>query len=111
MITIRISEAFPPFIYESDATFILTVKSTIGISDHYKKDFNCNIYPNPTISQITITSPSIIDKIEIMDVMGRVVYYGKPNEKSFKVRMEKEGIYFVRLSTEQRMITRKVVVE
>ncbi len=68
-------------------------------------------FPNPTSSHFTITSPSIIDQIEITDVIGRVVYRVKPKSKTAEVRMEREGIYFVTVTSGDERVTRKVVIE
>lgn len=70
-----------------------------------------SLYPNPTSSQINISSSFIIDKTAITDVMGRLVYEAMPKQKDFRVEMDhKEGIYFITLSTDKERVVRKVVV-
>lgn len=107
-----------PFIVGTD-TFNLT-----GLEDAFSAKFNCqatgintlykenslNIYPNPTTSNITITSTSIITHLKITNTLGQVVYQTKSNDKSIEVKLFDEGMYFVQLTADKETVTQKVMV-
>jgi len=69
------------------------------------------IFPNPASDQFTIASPQIIDEIRIQDVLGRLVYQSKPNEKSASLKMDMEGLYFVTVRSDSQTTTRKLIVK
>ena len=70
-----------------------------------------NIFPNPTPSHFTITSPVNLDQLEITNALGQVVYRATPKDKRAEVRMNREGIYFVRVRAGEEWVVRKVMVE
>lgn len=72
------------------------------------------IYPNPATDNLTIEFPvfGIDDKtIEILDLNGKIV--ATTNFSSFKVNMDisglSNGVYFLRLSCEEGLITKKFI--
>ncbi|WP_299125522.1 aryl-sulfate sulfotransferase [uncultured Winogradskyella sp.] len=73
-------------------------------------DFNqmaINLYPNPTKSRIHINSNVTIDKIEVYNVLGT-----KVNEfytKTIDLLEQPNGIYFLRIHSESRIFSEKVV--
>jgi hypothetical protein len=71
-----------------------------------------SIYPNPTANTFTIQCQLQDAELKISDVTGRVVLEQKINSESsiFNSPFSK-GIYFVRLSNDERSFTQKLVIE
>jgi hypothetical protein len=91
------------------------------------------IYPNPTSGQLTISLPNLseggayeawkMENIEILDVFGRVVYTVHPplrilpsfggggggRLEGLDISHLASGIYFLRITTETEIITRKII--
>jgi hypothetical protein len=72
---------------------------------------NFSLYPNPTSSQLFIESDITIDKIEILDISGRAVKTIVKPSYSIDVSDIPKGIYFLRLTTKDRVHTQKFIKE
>jgi hypothetical protein len=102
----------------SIASNAVTLKvTTTGIDDI---SINVRIYPNPTNGQLTIENGQLkIENVEIFDVMGREVQSSKFNVQSSEFLNFKSetlnisdlsaGIYFLRIQTENGVITKKII--
>ena len=108
---IRVGEEFGTYIFEKDITYVLNVTSSIGVSEHLNSEIIFTLSPNPTTSQFTITNPTTIDELKITDVFGQLIYHTKPKEKNFSLQLNKEGIYFVTITSGEQMATKKLVVQ
>ncbi len=67
-IVVRVREDFLSRTFESDITYTLKVGDFVGLNGYQNLLSMFTISPNPTSSQSTITSPSIIDELGIMDI-------------------------------------------
>jgi fibronectin type 3 domain-containing protein len=67
------------------------------------------IYPNPASNKITIDCNDKINNIEIVDVLGKIIYQTK--DTTIDVSAFAKGNYFVKVYTEKGVMARKVVVE
>jgi len=90
------------------------VKMTISSSIDPETVSQLAVYPNPATDNLTIEFPvfGINDKtIEILDLNGKIV--ATTNFSSFKVNMDisglSNGVYFLRLSCEEGLITKKFI--
>lgn len=87
--------------------------STIMATDVFEA-VSVDIYPNPTNdNKINIHSTLDIDSIQIINVNGQLIMEIKnPDDhtKNFTVDHLEKGFYFVKLHNDQRVITRKVIV-
>lgn len=90
------------------------VKMTISSSIDPETVSQLAIYPNPATDNLTIEFPvfGIDDKtIEILDLSGKIV--ATTQFSSFKVNMDisglSNGVYFLRLSCEEGLITKKFI--
>jgi hypothetical protein len=74
-----------------------------------------SIFPNPNNGNFTVlTRDDIsIQKIEVLDAMGRVVYSvnepGNIHQKEITTELNR-GIYFVRVSTDKNIFSSKIIV-
>ncbi len=86
-------------------------------------DNDFSVFPNPTSGQFTIAfpAPRSNTRISVYDINGRQVYYTEVarNETLEPVELKinrsemfvRRGIYFVRLASDERVITKKLLIE
>jgi hypothetical protein len=78
------------------------------------------VYPNPTTGELVVSTEYRVQSIEIFDVMGRSVGTypcgrpeGNPLGVASTLRLDishlQNGIYFVRITTENGIITKKII--
>lgn len=70
------------------------------------------LYPNPVRSSVNIRSGAIIDKVEVLDVLGRRVEMFDVNSTEFQVETESyaSGVYFARIFSGDEFHLKKFVV-
>jgi hypothetical protein len=69
------------------------------------------IIQNPGSGHINITSSKIIDEIIIFKPLGQIIYHSKPNDKNLSLSIDHDGIYFITLTCDKQMTTRKIIVQ
>ncbi|MBL7888765.1 MAG: PKD domain-containing protein [Bacteroidia bacterium] len=94
----------------------------VGIEDEIANNLNFNVFPNPSTENTTI-SFDLIDKLNVdlrvLDVVGRevsVIYSGNLNNGEYKYNVNEHaklaaGVYFVKLTVDNRTFTKKLIVE
>lgn len=88
-----------------------TIATTNGISENDLSN-SILLYPNPTNGAINIHSDSFISNITVYNVIGQVsLLTTNVNAKKAVVDLGslENGVYFIRLQTENGIVTRKVV--
>jgi len=81
----------------------------VGIKETEKDDV-VRIFPNPTTGELRIECEQLnIENVEIFDVFGRVVEIAHPPLRGGLGGLLPSGIYFIRITTENNVIVRKVV--
>jgi hypothetical protein len=73
-----------------------------------KKD-NFAIFPNPVKDEIFIQSEQPIEKVEILDIAGRVVV--SSNSTTANVAHLPKGVYFAKIFISNQSITKKIIKE
>jgi TRAP-type uncharacterized transport system substrate-binding protein len=69
------------------------------------------IYPNPTSNQLTIATDLAINEIKLIDITGKTIRSIKQDTKVINVADLPSGIYFIQLITNEKVITKKLVIE
>ncbi|MCH8331058.1 MAG: SBBP repeat-containing protein [Bacteroidetes bacterium] len=101
----------------------LTINGACG-EDTYCEEINATgikdripslvtIFPNPSEGSIQIISfIANIEKIEVLDMLGRTIYLQWINENNHSLDLSEssEGIYFIRIKTTNELITSKIVL-
>jgi len=82
----------------------------VGIESN-EAQIGLDIYPNPATEKVNIRSAQIMDEVTVQDVLGRVVYFARPKEKTVSVKIGKEGLYFVTVISGQQTTIRKLIVK
>lgn len=70
------------------------------------EDISLRIYPNPTTGRIQISSDYPIERIEVTDQQGRLIWQGNDHH----VMVQQPGLYFIRVYGSQFVTVKKVVV-
>lgn len=73
-----------------------------------------NIFPNPVKETLTIDlSNSNIETVEIINVLGKIVYLQKVNSNEINISRNNipSGIYFVKVNSKEKSYTAKVIFE
>jgi len=88
--------------------YLLKIDKTGNSTGLYRIEQNqfLEIYPNPTAGKISIKTENI-EKIEIMNVHGGLVYVGI--EKEIDIGSFPKGVYFINVLANGRMFTNKLV--
>ncbi len=90
--------------------FVLKLdESPVGIAD-IDHDLEVKIFPNPTKDNLNIESPQKV-QIEIFDSFGRLIISRLENSQTESIDLSAyaSGVYYVRISSGNRTITKKVM--
>lgn len=70
------------------------------------------VYPNPATNQINIESEEMIRSAELFTIDGKIIKKVNPNSKTLNIRLVglNAGMYFLRVQTEGRIFTEKIVM-
>ncbi len=109
------------FVNDSDDIFIADGgNSVIRKIAHYTTvvnnvtlDQTCQVFPNPTTGKFAVTIENVSNgNIEIYNTMGRWVFSGYIQSATTTVDIsgQPNGVYFVSISTEAGVLTRKIVL-
>ncbi len=92
--------------------FIFPKVSGVGLSEVELNSLSY-VYPNPAKEEVMLASSVNVEKVEIYNVLGQVVYSADVNANSVKVNTADfaAGNYVVKMYTEGGVATKKLVVE
>jgi hypothetical protein len=80
----------------------------VGIDDDLSSQNTITLYPNPSTSQLNIKSEGLsIKNISIVDLTGRTVKMVNNKSKIIDISDLEKGTYFLRLHTDNGMVSRK----
>lgn len=100
--------------YDEDCDLFIfpIVEGTGGLSDVELNSLSY-VYPNPAKSEVMLASSFKINKCEIVNVLGQLVFTSDVNANSIKVNTSDfaAGNYIVKMYTESGVATKKLVVE
>ena len=90
---------------------VFSMRPDVGVTEH-NLDISLHIYPNPTTGKCTIRNEQyVMERIEVYDVFGKQLEVLQVNDYQTDINLSSRasGIYFVRVITEQGMVTKRVV--
>ncbi len=90
----------------------LSIDFIVGTPEQ-SQDVEIAIYPNPVTDQLNIVSGVAMTQVDIFNQLGQVVYSQVVKDSNFSLNtMEfNTGVYFVRITTEEGIATRKIMVK
>ena len=93
----------------ASSTFV--VANSAGLNEVNSTNTDITVYPNPTNDFLQIDgNGSSIDKVEVVDVLGQIIYVNKFNDSHVKINTSAivEGVYFINIYTDGKVVTRRV---
>ena len=83
---------------------------TVGIDD-YTLDNTVSLYPNPTNGKVYVESSDNMENVEVYDAYGKLLGTETVNSNVANVDLTgyAKGTYFVRVTTEKGIVTKRVV--
>jgi hypothetical protein len=84
--------------------------TNLGLNDN-SINKKINIYPNPTTGMVTITNQDnlAIDKIEIVDVLGKIVSVKTENTSQIGISEMTNGLYFLKMYSGENVFVKKII--
>ena len=90
---------------DSTITLVLTINSSLA---DIEEEQTLSFYPNPTKGELTFDR--LVEKIEIIDLAGKTVGVYE-NKKQLNIETLPSGAYYLRITTGDKTITKKVIKE
>ena len=86
---------------------------TLTSIEKVNSDLNTTIFPNPSLDgKINITSQKNINAIEVFDILGQSIYMENNINANIKtLSIDKQGVYFVKVTFDNTTITKRITIE
>ena len=68
-----------------------------------------NIYPNPIATVINIGNFDVIDKVQIIDLLGKIIKELKPNSSVLNLENLEKGIYIISIEIDNIITSTKII--
>ena len=106
-----ISEAWGGTV-DLDVMVFPIVEGAVGLTDAELNSMSY-VYPNPAKDEVMLASSFTISRVEVINVLGQVVFASDVNANSIKVNTSAfaAGNYVAKIYTESGVATKKLVVE
>ncbi len=99
-------------VFRDDTGFsinVISLPNVTSINDKIESNQAVDIYPNPTSSQLSIVSDLQITEIDIVDISGKTIMTIEQNTGSINIADLPAGVYLIKLVTDKKTITRKLI--
>jgi hypothetical protein len=96
---------------ECNKTIVKSVRNSMGTTGI--GEGKIKLYPNPSNGMVNVESGSRIQKISVYNVLGEAVEASvtlKGNQAEMHMQNLAEGVYLVKITTEQGVVTRSVSI-
>jgi hypothetical protein len=96
----------PPIITNTATTEFV---DNLGDNDFSQNEIS--VYPNPTNGLLNINSTSVIENIEIFDMLGRQLINKSINQTDVELDLStfQSGVYFIKIESNGSSETRKII--
>jgi len=82
--------------------------TTASIDDLFANKFS--VYPNPSTDIINIRTDETLDKTELYDILGQLIINKNSNTKQLNINSVKPGIYLLKIYSNNKVVTKKVII-
>lgn len=98
--------------FDVDMFIFPVIEGNVGLTEAEVNSLSY-VYPNPAKDEVMVASSLSMERVEIVNMLGQVVYSADVNANSVKVNTAEMGAgnYLVKMYTEAGMATKKLVVE
>jgi hypothetical protein len=102
-------------ITENGCTDTSSCYTVMGVGvDEVNNPDSFNVYPNPTENDVNIEINEQVENpvVSIVDITGRVIYTKQHSKSKITISLDQQpnGIYFIQLKNQNRITTKKLVV-
>ena len=94
-----------------DFTSTFTDGAALGLNDITKNDASISLYPNPVKDALNITTDKNVQKVEVVDILGKTVLSSKADSKNINVSSLNAGVYLIVITSENGVSTKKFIKE
>jgi hypothetical protein len=96
---------------ESAPATVTKESCIVGIDNIAVGAMDVLVYPNPTTGELRIENEELrIENVEIFDVFGKKIFHSPFSIlNSFDLTVFPPGIYFIRIQTENSVVTKKII--
>jgi hypothetical protein len=99
---------------ETGRTFLIraVVQYTTGLTEELE-GIPISVYPNPVTDIVNIEAEMKVNRVSILNTLGKEVYFEQLDQKAAQIDLSKyqPGIYFVRMEADGKTTTKKIVVK
>ncbi len=98
--------------FDVDMFIFPVIEGDVGLTEAEVNSLSY-IFPNPAKDEVMVASSLTMERVEIVNMLGQVVFAADVNANSVKVNTAEMGAgnYLVKMYTEAGMATKKLVVE
>ncbi len=95
-----------------DRVLVGKFSNGLNVEEDKSSLFSVTVYPNPAKNGFHLVSDITMKYVEMIDISGRVIFSSKINNNFFSVHKAgiKPGLYFLRITTDSGLISRKVQI-
>ncbi len=97
--------------YETTVNSDCLSVGTLGINSAGNAESNISIFPNPTQNYFSFSNDEILDSVTIYDVNGRAIKTYQKVSKDLDVSFLEKGVYFIKVYTNSKVHTVKLIKE
>jgi len=95
----------------SPTAFIATEDAGVGVETITNDELRITVYPNPTTGELNIQSSTFkVQNVEVFDISGRKCHVSRvTRHENIDISDLPNGAYFLRIATENGVVTKKVI--
>lgn len=84
--------------------------SSVSINDVNASN-NFEVYPNPAHETVTVSTTMNAQKVEVLNYLGQVIYTSSVSSNNFTLNVANyaDGVYFIRLTSNEGIATQKLI--
>ena len=102
--------AVSPFFQGMTGTYKLKIEINRISTDNIQETTSVfSVFPNPTSDKITIATDENIEEIVIYTISGIIIYHSFDNCNTIDVSSLSNGVYFIKIKTQNDIIDRRFV--
>lgn len=75
------------------------------------KNVSVKLFPNPGTGLVNIQSENMLEKVTVVDVLGKLILTAIPLKSLAQLNIPTKGIYFIRIETNEVIHLQKIIVE
>ncbi len=107
---VNVQEVTTGTILISEGFISSSLSNTLGVNEVVINEKNILVYPNPTSDFIYLKTSLLIEKIELYDALGKSVLKTK-NINKIPVNNLSKGVYLLKIYSENKSISKKIIIE